>query len=152
MNGTLQSQGSIIDASNWLAQIVLFPSKYHRLLYSFCLYSNTYSNAGELQRKRTTHYGQNSAVSSTGRTWANTSGQGVSSPPFGMPSKILGPPVQLKSLVVQLERICDGVISYFDSNLTANVTHNLSPRTSMRSPSSLRATLAPKVRQLPKKC
>ena len=59
-------------------------------------------------------------------------------------------PVQLKSLVDQLERMCVGVISYFDSNLTANVTLDLSPRTSIHSPSPLRATRAPKVRLLPK--
>ena len=39
-------------------------------------------------------------------------------------------PVQLKSLVVRLERICDGVISTFDSNLTANFTNSPPPGTS----------------------
>jgi len=50
------------------------------------LYSNPYSNAGEHQRKYTTHYGQKRAISSTKRTWANACEQPVSSPPFGMPS------------------------------------------------------------------
>ena len=40
----------INDARNWLARIVLLPSKHQRLLYSVCLYSNPYSNAGEHQR------------------------------------------------------------------------------------------------------
>jgi hypothetical protein len=47
------------------------------------LYSNPYSNAGELLHIIATRYGQQRAVSSTGRTSANTSEQGVSSPPFG---------------------------------------------------------------------
>src|SRR5207244_12329737 len=50
-----------------------------------CLYSNPYSNAGELQRKTTARNEQNRAISSTLCTRANTSEQGVSSPPFGMP-------------------------------------------------------------------
>ena len=35
---------------NWLARIVLLPSKQQILLYSVCLYSNPYSNANEHQR------------------------------------------------------------------------------------------------------
>ena len=67
-----------------------------------------------------------------------------------MPSKILGPPVQLKSLLEQLERICVGDISSIDSNLTANVTLGLSHRTSIHSSRPLSATRAPKVRLLPR--
>jgi hypothetical protein len=58
---------------------------------SVCSYSNSYSNADEHQHKRTTRYGQKRAVSSTGKTRAYTGEQCVSSPPFGMPNKILGP-------------------------------------------------------------
>jgi hypothetical protein len=51
MNKALETQGSIIVTRNWLARIVLFPSKkHHKLLYSLRLYSNPYSNAGKLQR------------------------------------------------------------------------------------------------------
>ncbi len=52
------------------------------LLYKRTLYSNPYSNAGELQRYNRIHNGQKRATASTGRTGANTSGQGVSSPLF----------------------------------------------------------------------
>ena len=47
------------------------------------MYSNPYSNAGELQRKRTTHDGQQSAISSTGRTVVY---KGCRVPPSAVPS------------------------------------------------------------------
>jgi hypothetical protein len=53
------------------------------LLCKKTLYSNPYSNADEHQRKTIARYGQKRAISSTLCTWANTSEQGVSSPPFG---------------------------------------------------------------------
>ena len=86
MIASIDCERGISDTRNWLIQIMLFPSKYHRLLYSMRLYSNPYSNAGELQHKYTTHDGQIRADSSTGKTRTNTSEQLMSSPPFGMPS------------------------------------------------------------------
>jgi hypothetical protein len=80
------SDTRIIDTRNWLARIVLLPSKQQILLYSVCLYSNPYSNADEHQRKTIARYGQKRAISSTLCTRANTSEQGMSSPPFGSPS------------------------------------------------------------------
>jgi hypothetical protein len=71
------------DVRNRLSWIVLLPSKHQTLLHCICLYSNPYSNAGKLQHIITTHHGQQRAITRTGRTRKNTSGQCVSSSPFG---------------------------------------------------------------------
>ena len=107
-------------------------------------------NADTLQQTITDAGEQDPAPGATGRTATNSHEQPMPNPPFGMPSKILGPPVQLKSLLEQLERICVGDISSIDSNLTANVTLGLSHRTSIHSSRPLSATRAPKVRLLPR--
>jgi hypothetical protein len=88
-----------------MAWIGLTPYKQQTLLYSVYLYSNPYSNAGEHQRKYTTHYGQNRAISSTGRTRVNTCEQGVSSPPFGSSEYLLRTPPYLKQGYKELEML-----------------------------------------------
>ena len=47
---------------------------------------------------------------------------GGSSPPFGMPSKILAPHYNSSEAISGLELVCVGDIVRLDSNLTANVT------------------------------
>ncbi len=55
MNWVIPSRGSESDAKNWLARLILLPPKYQTLLYSACLYSNPYSNAGEKLRTLAVH-------------------------------------------------------------------------------------------------
>jgi hypothetical protein len=75
VNEAFSTRGTIHDAMNWLARIVLLPYKHQTLLYSACLYGNPYSDAGAHQRITRTHYGQKRAISSTRRTRVNAGEQ-----------------------------------------------------------------------------